>query len=109
MSNKSLATAADVRTWLVAHPKSFARLSVAARNTVVAPEGKSLRGRLHPEAFAAFNKGQRKAEYVLGATKVTAQAEAKAAAKARKSAATKAARKGATIGKRGPLPKAFRV
>ena len=109
MSDKSLATAADVRTWLVSHPKTLARLPQAAQHTVVAPEGKSLRGRLHPEAFAAFNKGQRKAEYVLGATTATSIAQAKAAAKARKNAATKAARKGETIGKRGPLPKAFRV
>lgn len=106
--SRSLATAADVRNWLVSHPKTLANLSAKAQATV-APnaEGKFPKGRLSPEAFNAYNKGQRKGEYVLGATKATAAAQRKAAVAARKAASRKASRKGVVIGARGPLPKAF--
>jgi hypothetical protein len=105
---RSLATAAEVRNWLVSHPKSLARLSTKAQATVVPNDkGQFPKGRLSPEASEAFNKGQRKAEYVLGATKVTVAAQRKAAVAARKAATRKASRKGIVIGARGPLPKAF--
>lgn len=108
--SKSIATAADVRNWLVAHPKSLARLSPQAQATVLPnAEGNFPKGRLAQAAYVTFNKGQRKAEYVLGNTREVGKAEAKAAKQARQAAARKAARKGATVGTRGPLPKAFIV
>lgn len=102
--SRTPATAAEVRSWLVSHPKTLARLSEGAQRSVTR-EG--LRGRLSPEAYGAFNRGQRKAEYVPGNTLSAAQEAAKAAKAARKAAARKAARKGVTIGARGPLPKQF--
>ncbi len=99
MTEKSLAITSEVRSWFVGHPKTFARLSPSAQRTVVRD---GLRGRLSPEAIDLFNKSQRKSEYVLGATKVTARAQAKAAARLRARAA-----KAGHVGARGPLPKAF--
>lgn len=92
-----IVTAAEVRTALRTSGKA-ASLSEAAQATVA--EG--ARGRLHPEAIKAFNKG-RKAHrrYVLGAgSQVKAQAVAARAA---------AAEAGIPVGKRGPLPKAAKV
>lgn len=107
--SRTVATAAEVRAWLVAHPKTLGGLSEAAQRTVVRPEGEALRGRLSPEAYNAFNKGQRKATYAPGNTRSLAVEAAKAAKAARKAAQRKASRKGAVVGTRGPLPKAFAV
>lgn len=86
-------TAATVREFL-RDEKRFAGLSEAAQRTV--REG--ARGRLHPDAIKAYNKG-RKADrrYVLGAGKAV-KAEAKAKREALRA-------QGVAVGSRGPLPK----
>lgn len=88
----SAPTAADVRALFRNDEKRLAALSPEAAATVQA----GARGRLHPEAIKAFNKG-RKAHrrYVLGATKASV-----AQRKAQREALVKA---GVEVGKRGPL------
>jgi hypothetical protein len=98
--NVRTATAADLRSFFRADPKRMEALSPEAQVTV--REG--ARGKVHPEAVALHNKRRRTVQYVTGATKATASA-AKAEAQAQRAAAAKA---GHTVGKRGPLPKAFR-
>lgn len=95
-------TAAFVRETLRNSPKRAADLSEQALHTIA--EG--ARGKVHPEAIAAFNKG-RKADrrYTVGASKAQAAAQADAAAALR--AEAKAA--GVEVGARGPLPKAAKV
>lgn len=103
MTEKSLATAATVRTWHVSHPKSFASLSPSAQATITPnAQGQFPKGRLAREAIEVYNKRQSKGEYVDGATRETARAQAKVA----KSLRAKAAKRG-FVGTRGPLPKAF--
>ena len=105
---KSIATATEARVWLIAHPKTLARLSPAAQRTVVRDaQGNLPKGRLHGEAITLHNRSNRKAEYVLGSTGEANKAAVKAAQAARKAAQRKASRKGATVGARGPLPKAY--
>lgn len=91
-------TAAVVRERMRSDAKRTAGLSEKALHTLTS------RGRLHPEVIASYNKG-RKADqrYVLGATRaaVTAQKAQNVALRAQ------AAESGITVGKRGPLPKAF--
>jgi len=96
--NKPTVTATDLRNFYRADPKRMARLSPEAQRTVA--EG--ARGRVHPEAVADHNK-RRKVQYVTGASGVARDAQ-KAQAKALRA---EAARAGFTVGKRGPLPKAF--
>jgi hypothetical protein len=88
----SAPTAADVRALFREDEKRMAALPEAAQATVKA----GARGRLHPDAIKAFNKG-RKAHrrYVLGASSA-----AKAQVKAQREALVKA---GVPVGKRGPL------
>lgn len=85
-------TAADVRATFRNDAKRLAALSPEAQATV--REG--ARGRLHPDAIKAFNKG-RKAHrrYVLGASRSAVQTR-----KAQREALVKA---GVSVGKRGPL------
>lgn len=110
MTEKSAATAADVRNWLVAHPKSLAKLDPKAQATVLPNEaGQFPKGRLAASAYGVFNSGQSKAVYSLGNTREVAKVARKAAVSDRKAAARKAARKGVTIGQRGPVPAAFAV
>lgn len=109
MTEKSIATAADVRNWLVAHPKSLAKLDAKAQATVLPVEGKFPKGRLAASAYGVFNSGQAKAVYSLGNTREVAKVARKAAVSDRKAAARKAARQGASIGKRGPIPAKFIV
>jgi hypothetical protein len=93
-------TAAVVRERMSADSKRTAGLSEAALHTL-AP---GARGRLHPEVISAYNKGRKPAQrYVLGATRaaVTAQKAQNVALR------EQAAKAGITVGKRGPLPKAF--
>jgi hypothetical protein len=105
---KTVVTTAQARNWLVAHPKTLARLSPKAQATVVPDEnGNFPKGRLAAEAINLHNKSNPKAVYVLGQTARVAKEADKAAKAARKAAARKASRKGVTIGQRGPLPKAF--
>ena len=99
---KRTVTARDLRTYFNADPKRLARLSDAARKTVEAVDGKFPKGRVSPEAVKDHNK-HRKVQYVSGAT-----AQARDAAKTEAAALREAARQaGHTVGKRGPLPKAF--
>lgn len=98
MSKQSV-TAAQVREFYRADEKRLARLSDEARLTVLP----GARGRLHPEVEQDHNSRRRNAVYVLGQTKaVSAQAKADAA-----TLRAEAAKAGFTVGKRGPLPKAF--
>lgn len=98
------APAAEVRTWLVAHPKSLAKVSAKGQATVLPDaDGNFPKGRLAAEAFGVFNKSQRLAVYAPGNTHKAEVAAAKAALKARQ----RAAKKGHT-GTRGPLPLALR-
>lgn len=61
-------TAATVREFYNAKPERLARLDASARKTVEFDEnGRAPRGRLHPKAIKAYNKG-RKNQYVLGST-----------------------------------------
>lgn len=97
--NKSTVTAAEVRSFFRADAKRLDALSPEARATV--EDG--ARGRLHPEAVKVHNTRRRTRQYVTGASKeaaAKAESEAKAAREAAKAA-------GFTVGKRGPLPKAF--
>lgn len=92
-------TAAYLRSDLRSKPNRTKGLSDAALATIA--EG--ARGKVHPDAVRAFNKGRpAHRHYVVGATKaVTATAKAQAAAK--REALAEA---GVAVGKRGPLPKA---
>jgi hypothetical protein len=83
-------TAASVRADAEARPERYAGLSDAAKHTLA----KGARGRLHPDAIKAHNKGKRpNRRYVLGVgvqNKATAQA-------------ARAAYVAAGGGKRGPM------
>ena len=99
---KPTVTTADLRAYFNADPKRLAALSPEARKTVEKDsEGRSPKGRVHPEARALHNQ-RRKVQYVEGAT-ATAKAAQRDAAKALRASAAAA---GVTVGKRGPLPKA---
>lgn len=64
-----MAKATDVRSYFRSNPKAFGALGEAAQATVrPQDEGKTLRGRLHPEAIAAFNAANTEDTYVLGST-----------------------------------------
>lgn len=97
--SKSTVTAREVREFFRADEKRLSALSPEARSTVEA----GARGRLHPEAVEVHNKRRRTRQYTTGASK---EAAAKAATEA-KAAREAAAAAGFTVGKRGPLPKAF--
>jgi len=91
-------TAAVVRERMRADAKRTADLSDKALHTL------NSRGRLHPDVIKAYNKGRKPAQrYTLGATReaVTAQKAQNVALREQAAAA------GITVGKRGPLPKAF--
>lgn len=99
-------TAATVREFFNSKPERLATLSDAARHTVEQVEGKSPRGRLHPEVVKAFNTRRRSdRRYVSGAGSVAA-AKAKAEAEALRAAAKAA---GVEVGARGPLSKAAKA
>lgn len=102
--SKPIVTAAAVRAFFNADPKRLAALSPEARRTVEQVEGKSPRGRLHPEAVAVHNK-RRKVAYVTGASNA-ADADAKAEALTLR---VKAFESGEAVGARGPLSKAAKV
>lgn len=95
-STAARVTAATVREFLTADPKRMERLPEVARKSVTGTTDKGARGRLHPAAIKAYNKGRKpERQYVEGAGKaVKADAQALRA---------KAVAAGA--GKRGPLPK----
>lgn len=94
-------TTAHLRAWVAADPKRLASLSEAARKTIV---GDKVRGRVHPEGRALYNKGLKGDKvYVEGATKSQNVAAKKAAANLREQARSA----GFEVAKRGPLPKAF--
>ncbi len=86
-------TAAVVREFL-RDEKRFGNLSPEAQATVKS----GARGRLHPQAIKAYNKGRKAGRrYELGANAVV-KAEAKAAREALRAS-------GVAVGARGPLPK----
>lgn len=100
-----MTTAANVRNFFNADPKRLDALSPAARHTVEVVEGKSPRGRIHPEAVALHNRRKPKAKYVVAVSEGTqARAKAKADAAALRAKARKA---GFEVKDRGRLPKAF--
>lgn len=63
-----LTSAASVRSFFRSNPEATAALSDAAAATVrPQDEGRTLRGRLHPEAIAAFNAANPATPYEFGA------------------------------------------
>jgi hypothetical protein len=107
-------TASDVREHFRNDQAAFDALSEAAQNTVA----KGARGRLHPEAREAFNKGRKPSEqYGEGAPRtiaLTYKHVTKSAPKGRNKTvhipeAEARALAGEVAGKRGPLSKAALV
>lgn len=91
----SVVTASTVRAFLAAEPKRLDRLSPEARKTVE----KGARGRLHPQAIKAYNKGRKpERQYVLGAGRVVKE----------QAAALREQAQAAGAGRRGPLSAAVK-
>lgn len=96
-------TASTVRAFFAADPNRLNKVDEKVREAAANTLRPGARGRLHPAAVEAFNKGRKgDRRYVTGATKRVVETQKAEAVALRKAAADA----GHPVGSRGPLRKA---